>query len=445
MGRAVTSSANAHTLRLVFAYKIASLVVLGISLVWIVLALRVGAWLLFAADSLLAVIASTCWLLLYRDKYSTALVFAEFGFLVFIVMFCLVLDTPNKTAPRVSHLYLLVLAALGYFNYLRTGSWVQLTLIALSVTCFVSFSSVMLVFPFAHPVPDEFRSAGTWFNSVLATGLLCVCIHVMQMDISKGKGLVRELKSALWNEEFELFYQKQVDADGNAIGCEALLRWRHPTRGYVSPGEFIPIAEQAGMMPDIGGWVIAEACKTLSRWQNEPSTAHLMMSVNVSIDQFLVEDFDRHVMSALALHQLPASRLKLELTESVAADDIEPVIARMNALRTEGITISLDDFGTGYSSLSYLRRLPLQQLKIDRSFVEEATSSSRGASILRSIVQLGHDLELTMIAEGVETVEQFELLKELGCEGFQGFLFGKPVSRMLFEQDVCAVPVREEA
>lgn len=440
----MTNSANVQTLRFVFAYKIVSLVILIVSLVWIILALRAGAWLLCAADSLLAAIAATCWILLHRDNVSTALIFAEFSFFFLIVMFCLVLDTPTQTAPRVSHLYLLVLTALGYFNYLRTGSRVQMVLIVLSVICFVCFSSAMLVFPFRHPVPDEFRSAGTWFNAILATGLLCVCIHVMQMDISKVKGLVRELKSALWNEEFELFYQKQVDANGNTIGCEALLRWRHPARGYISPGEFIPTAEQAGMMPDIGAWVITEACKTLSRWQSTPPLAHLTMSVNVSLDQFLIDDFDRHVMSALALHQLPASRLKLELTESVAADDIEPVIARMNALRAQGIVISLDDFGTGYSSLSYLRRLPLQQLKIDRSFVEEATGSARGAAILRSIVQLGHDLDLTMIAEGVETTTQFTLLKKLRCEGFQGFLFGRPVSRVLFEEDVCAMPAQEK-
>lgn len=164
--------------------------------------------------------------------------------------------------------------------------------------------------------------------------------------------------------------------------------------------------------------------------------AHLTMSINVTADQFLVRDFEQLVLDTLALHQVPVSRLKLELTESVVATDIETVIAKMNALRAAGLTISLDDFGTGYSSLSYLRRLPLHQLKIDRSFVQEATSHSRGASLIKGIIQLGRDLDLSILAEGVETQEQFQFLQNMGCHEFQGFLFGRPVPRALFEQSL---------
>ena len=430
----MSNPANQPTLRFVLAYKVATLVVCVASLIWMGLALHAGALLWGLTEGVLALAALVSWLLIHRGKLSMALTFSEFSFLFFAIVICLMFDTPTATAPRVTHLFLLTLAAIGYINYLRTSAVSQLLLIALSLLAFICFSSKMFVFPFAQPLPDEFRVAGTWINSTVAIGLLCCCLYVMQLEIEQGKGLARELKSALWNEEFELFYQRQVDVTGKIIGCEALMRWRPPGRGYISPGEFIPIAEQAGMMPQIGGWVIAEACKTLARWQDEPTLAHLTVSVNVSADQFLTDDFERLVLDTLALHQVPGSRLKLELTESVVVADISKVIARMNALRSAGLTISLDDFGTGYSSLSYLGRLPLHQLKIDRSFVREAVDSSRGAALISNIVQMGHDLELTMTAEGIETEEQFTFLRELGCHEFQGYLFGRPVARAEFEQ-----------
>jgi len=424
-----------QTLRLVLAYKITSLVIFCMGVLWSIFSLSSGQWLLALADGTMVLIALVSWLLIRFGKLSAALILSEYTFLAFAIAFCLLFDTPTATAPRVSHLYLLVLAALGYINYLRRGSWVQLLLIALCLGAFVTFSSQMLVFPFAHPVPDAFRGPGTWINAIVATALLCGCMYVMKLELSKSNGLARELKSALWNEEFELFYQKQVDGDGRIIGAEALLRWRHPGRGYVSPGEFIPVAEEAGMMPQLGSWVIADACKTLSRWRDDPALGHLTVSVNVSADQFLVSDFERLVLGTLAFHGVPPAKLKLELTESVVATDIETVVARMNALRAAGITISLDDFGTGYSSLSYLRRLPLQQLKIDRSFVQEALTSTRGSSLVKSIIQLGQDLGLRILAEGVETEEQFRFLREMGCQEFQGFLFGRPVARPQFEKD----------
>lgn len=423
------------TLRFLLAFKVATLVVCVFCLVWMVLALREGALLFGITEGLAALAALICWVLIQRGSLAMALTFAEFSLLAVDIVICLMFDTPTAAVPRVTHLFLLPLAALCYINYLRTGARSQLLLIALSLIAFICFSSSTFILPFAEPLPDKFRSVGSWVNASIAIGLLCCCLYVMQLHIEQGKGVIRELKSAIWNDELELFYQKQVDVTGRIIGCEALLRWKHPVRGYVSPGEFIPLAEQAGMMPQIGGWVIAEACKTLARWQDDPALAPLSISVNVSADQFLTDDFERLIFDTLALHQVSAHKLKLELTESVVVADIEKVIARMNALRAAGLTISLDDFGTGYSSLSYLGRLPLHQLKIDRSFVRDAVDSSRGAALIANIVRMGRDLELSMTAEGIETEQEFAFLRELGCHEFQGYLFGRPVSQAAFEQD----------
>jgi EAL domain-containing protein (putative c-di-GMP-specific phosphodiesterase class I) len=211
------------------------------------------------------------------------------------------------------------------------------------------------------------------------------------------------------------------------VGVEALIRWHHPKQGLTGPGAFIAQAEKSGLIVGIGDWVLQEACRQLARWADTPATAHFTIAVNVSARQFRQEDFVPRLLEILAHSGADPRRLKLELTESVLLADVEDTIARMTALKEQGIGFSLDDFGTGYSSLSYLQRLPLDQLKIDQSFVRDMLRVPHAASIVQAIVHLAGNLGLHVVAEGVEDEAQWDELRSLGCGGFQGYLFARPM------------------
>jgi diguanylate cyclase (GGDEF)-like protein/PAS domain S-box-containing protein len=249
----------------------------------------------------------------------------------------------------------------------------------------------------------------------------------MQAAINARAGMEADLREALLATQFLLYYQVQVNAARQPIGAEALLRWQRLGNGMVSPASFIPLAESSGLIVPIGQWVLKTACKQLQVWSRNPETAHMTLAVNVSQRQFHHPDFVSQVLSALANAGANPARLKLELTESLLADDVEDTIAKMTELKGRGISFSLDDFGTGYSSLSYLKRLPLDQLKIDQSFVRDVLTDANDAAIAGTIVALGQSLGLEVIAEGVETEAQHNFLAGLGCNAFQGFLFGRPV------------------
>jgi EAL domain-containing protein (putative c-di-GMP-specific phosphodiesterase class I) len=248
----------------------------------------------------------------------------------------------------------------------------------------------------------------------------------MQAAVAARAALDADLRSALRDGQFLLFYQAQVDRDGRITGAEALVRWQHPQRGLVSPFDFIPQAEENGLILPLGHWVLEAACRQLLVWAADDATAPLTLAVNVSSRQFRQSDFVGQVLTVLRDTGADPSRLKLELTESLLLHDVEETIAKMTALKTEGVSFSLDDFGTGYSSLSYLKRLPLDQLKIDASFVRDVLTDSNDAAIARTIIALGQSLGLAVIAEGVETTGQREFLARLGCNAYQGYLFGRP-------------------
>lgn len=233
------------------------------------------------------------------------------------------------------------------------------------------------------------------------------------------------------------FYQPQVDEYKNIIGAEALIRWRHPKRGLISPLDFLPMAEETGLILPIGQWVLTTACQTLQLWQTKPLLSELTLAVNVSAHQFYQADFVDRVIEVLKTTQAPANRLKLELTESLFVANIDQVMQKMSELKLLGIQFSLDDFGTGYSSLSYLKRLPLDQLKIDQSFVCDISVNSNDVSIVKMIVALSNELNFNVIAEGVEREKQQTLLASLGCRFYQGYLFGRPQPLDEFEQSVC--------
>ena len=255
----------------------------------------------------------------------------------------------------------------------------------------------------------------------------------MQVAVLERSALEEDLRRAVEFKEFALYYQAQVGCTGEITGCEALIRWQHPVRGMVSPLEFIHLAEECGLILSLGNWVLATACEQLARWANDPHRSHLTIAVNVSATQFRQLEFVEQVHAVLQSTGANPRCLKLELTEHLVIDNVQEVIEKMNRLRAFGVNFSLDDFGTGYSSLSYLKRLPLDQLKIDRSFVCEVLTDSNDAAIAMTIIALAKTLGLEVIAEGVETQEQRDFLAAHGCHAYQGYLFGRPLPIIAFE------------
>lgn len=245
------------------------------------------------------------------------------------------------------------------------------------------------------------------------------------------------LRNAIKNGELELYYQPVIEiATRKIIGAEALLRWNHPEMGLVMPDEMIAIAEESGLIVPIGEWVLMEACRQFVRWRaNHVTKSHIQrIAVNVSAVQFRQSDFVEKVIRMVAETGIVPSMLELELTESMIIDKVDTVIDKMNRLRTAGISLSMDDFGTGYSSLAYLKRLPFTTLKIDRSFVRDIMSDSDDAVLVETILSMASIFKLDVIAEGVETFEQFKFLESHGCQYFQGYLCSKPVQVKTFEE-----------
>lgn len=257
----------------------------------------------------------------------------------------------------------------------------------------------------------------------------------MQEAVTKRALLEADLRDALQKSQFFLHYQPQIRYE-RITGAEVLIRWSHPLRGSVSPAEFIPVAEEGPLILSIGHWVLQTACKKLCDWSNRPGFEDLTLSVNISARQFKEADFVDQVIAVLRRHGTRPERLKLELTENLLLDNIEDTISKMKALKSLGVSFALDDFGTGYSSLSYLKRLPLDQLKIDQGFVRDILHDSNDAAIARMVIALGNSMGLEVIAEGVESADQKTYLAEQGCLAYQGYFFGRPVQADQFEQQV---------
>ncbi|MDO9010571.1 MAG: EAL domain-containing protein [Gallionella sp.] len=255
----------------------------------------------------------------------------------------------------------------------------------------------------------------------------------MQTALDTRIAMETDLRHALEKQQFCLYYQLQVDSHGRAIGAEVLLRWQHPERGFVFPDQFIPLAEETGLIVPIGLWVLETACAQLKIWQKNALTRNLTIAVNVSARQFHQDDFVAQVQRALLESGAKPAQLKLELTESTVLGNVDNTIAKMREIKMLGVSFSMDDFGTGYSSLQYLKRLPLDQIKIDRSFVRDITSDPNDAAIVQTIIAMTEALGLNVIAEGVETAMQRDFLDKHGCHSFQGYLFSKPIPVGEFE------------
>jgi EAL domain-containing protein (putative c-di-GMP-specific phosphodiesterase class I) len=255
----------------------------------------------------------------------------------------------------------------------------------------------------------------------------------MQVEVANRLALEADLREAVQSQQFALYYQVQVVGSGRLTGVEALIRWQHPGRGLVSPAEFISLAEETGLILPIGQWVMESACRQLALWASQPGMEHLSMAVNVSARQFHQKEFVDQVLGVLQQTGANPKRLKLELTESMLVQDVEDIITKMSTLKMKGVSFSLDDFGTGYSSLSYLKRLPLDQLKIDQGFVKNILTDPNDSAIARTIVALANSLGLSVIAEGVEIEAQRHFLAGLGCHAYQGYLFSRPMPMAALE------------
>jgi diguanylate cyclase (GGDEF)-like protein len=258
----------------------------------------------------------------------------------------------------------------------------------------------------------------------------------MEASVRERAALEADMRAALHRNQFQLYYQPQVGEGDRLIGAEALLRWHHPLRGMVMPNDFIPLAEESGLILPLGQWVLEAACRQLALWAKRPETAGLKISVNVSSRQFQRPDFVELLLATLEQTGANPQCLDLELTESLMVENVDDIIAKMEAVQEHGVSFSLDDFGTGYSSLSYLKRMPLDKLKIDRSFVRDVLTDPNDAAIAKTIVALTFALGLGVIAEGVETAEQRDFLNEIGCHSFQGYFFSRPLALDGFEEFV---------
>lgn len=256
----------------------------------------------------------------------------------------------------------------------------------------------------------------------------------LQASVNARVALERDLRQAIRDNQFSLYYQPQLDR-GLLTGAEALLRWRHPQRGIVTPHEFVPLAEETGLIFSLGGWVLETACLQIAAWANRPAGQHLSIAVNVSPREFRQPKFVDLVLSTLDRTGANPQNLKIELSESMFGENVEDVIAKMNKLKASGVRFSLEDFGTGYSSMTYLKRLPLDQIKIDRAFVSDILKDPISGAVAQAIISFANAMGLSVIAEGVETEEQRAFLAKLGCHSFQGFLFSHPLPLGEFNGD----------
>lgn len=412
--------------------RISAFVAICLALGWLGCFIWLREWDLVFTVLMLGAATLPCWVMAWRGHFFQALLLAQVVCLVYVCVFCYRYDVSNALYHRTTHLYLPIVALVGYISYHRSPSLPQQGVVLLTLLLFILFSCDFSFLSASSPSLLPFQAISSWLNPCLTTLLFSAGIVAMRTDFSARKRRIKAIQHALYNDQFLLLYQPLVNSSGQVTGAEALIRWQHPGKGMISPADFIPEAQEAGLMPMVGEWVIGEACKTLLSWQACSQTRHLTLSVNITADHFMQPDFVRKLMYQASLYQIPCQKMRLELTESVFVSEPLQVAEKMEILAKSGFRFSLDDFGTGFSSLGSLRKLPFSQIKIDRSFVADESLSDKGAVIVRNIVRMGAELKLEVVAEGIENQAQWAVMKEYGCRAFQGFLFSRPVSAASF-------------
>ena len=371
--------------------------------------------------------------LIARGRLRTTALLAAHILPVFVATFCL-FDNVPPGLPRATHLHFLPVAVGCYFVFRQQGVYLKFVIPAACLAAFLAFGNMPLAIrDSALIIPPGAAEIAVWANSITALCGLVLTVVFMNADLTVRRRMEDEMRRAIVNGEFVLHYQPQIHGDGHVIGAEALVRWNHPEKGHIAPGNFIPLAEETGLIVPIGNWVLRAACHQLAHWEGRTETRHLTIAVNVSASQFRQPDFVHNVAEIVRLSGARPSHLKLELTESMFIDNIDATVAKMKALRELGIVWSLDDFGTGYSSLSVLHRFPLGQIKIDQAFVRDMLTNKSNMVIIEAIIALAGKLGLQVIAEGIETVDQLERLREAGCQAYQGYLFSPPKDISAFE------------
>ena len=412
------------------------LMVLGLG--WAVFFSIQHVWGIVAMDLVMLGLGITIAVLTYYKRTRMAFFLLVISMFLVICGFCLLLDVPTAQAPRSIHNFLLVLAIAALVFLRDDTAAMRYTVTGICCAGFVVLASWPVGLDIGYTLPESIRVGGTWVNNFFSALGIYALVHVMVADLAEHSAMEVALRKGLMRGEFFLTYQPQVTSEGRVVGAEALLRWRHPKLGLVPPDEFIPLAEQTGLILPLGAWVLGTACSQLVEWARKPGLESLTLAVNVSVRQFSQADFVQQVQSVMERTGVQPRRLKLEMTESSLAHDMDDIIAKMEQLKALGVGFSLDDFGTGYSSLNYLKRLPLDQLKIDQSFVRDILTDGNDAAIARMVIGLGDSLHFAVIAEGVETTGQQQFLVQNGCKLFQGYLFSKPVPAEAFEAYVLA-------
>lgn len=378
--------------------------------------------------NLILVVIGSIILMLTFNNYLRCAAIIMCHALLSMVLFAALGDIPVDNIPRSVHMNFLPVVAATFLIFHREGIYLRFVLPIIGLLLFLAVALNVMPIPSSDlAAPIEGRLVGVWINHFTGVVGASVVVAMMQANMNSRNALESDMRRAIARGEYHFHYQPQVDVSGRILGVEALLRWHHPTRGSVSPLEFIPLAEETGLIIPIGEWGLRTACAQLTEWSKSPLTNHLTVAVNVSITQFRQPDFVQEVKSILLLSGASPSKLKLELTETALADDIDVVVEKMQALKNIGVTWSLDDFGTGYSSLSLLKRLPLDQLKIDKSFVSDLLSDKRSLAIINTLIGLSQNLNLSVIAEGVENEKQLMALQSNGCLSYQGYLFCHPL------------------
>lgn len=406
---------------------IGNAVVIAAGSIWAGVGLAEGA-VLVGLFCLAATIACTaCLLVLRHGNLRLAGRLSVSIWLALLVYNALWLDTPTPDVPRSAHQYLLVLGMVSLLITRDDQAWFRHGVTLVSLATYGLLAGSHWSMGHAPPFGPEAHLAGAWFDHIVSVALLLVVMQVIHSDVVRRDGTAVELRDAILRDELTLHYQPLVNASGQVLGVEALVRWNHPQRGLIPPANFIPLAEECGLIGPLGEWVLRRGIAQLAAWQADADMPPLLLSVNVSAQQFEHPRFLPQLLGLLGRHGVQPSCLKLELTERMLAQDAQLVVDCMASLRDAGVQISLDDFGTGFSSLSMIKSLPLDQLKIDRSFVQNLGRAAKDDAIVRTIIGLGQTLGLDVIAEGVETPLQHQTLLRLGCHQFQGYLFGRPM------------------
>lgn len=402
-------------------------VMLAMGLAWSIFFGLEGAWTFVAIIAIFGCVGVAVLVLTYYRRTRLASYLFIAGSFLIVCGVAWVLDVPSAHEPRTIHLFLLFLA-LSSGLFLRDEPLVAR--IAVAGTCcaaFVGFAGTNAGLDSAYALPDHIRVVGTWVNTTLSIVAMYALIHVMVSDLAETSALEVQLRDGIARKEFFLAFQPQVNSQGQVLGAEVLLRWQQPQRGLVPTQEFIALAEQTGFIVPLGTWALEAACLQLADWAKDPAKAHWTLAVNVSAHQLHQADFVEQVQAIIRRTGVRTQVLKLELTESVMVHDLDELVRKMTALKALGVGFSLDDFGTGYSSLSYLKKLPLDQLKIDKSFVRDVLTDPNDAAIARTVVMLAQNMGLQVIAEGVETDGQRQFLANIGCSAIQGYLLSRPV------------------